>query len=70
MTGSVNQRGRCGAGDAGGEGADHAHSVHQADLPGALQEQSERSQLQRNPQTAADRATTPGRDAGPARAVS
>lgn len=57
-------------GDAGGEGADHQDPVQQAHLPGALQEQGQRPQLQRDPQAEADGAAAPGGDARSARAVS
>ncbi|KAM4733674.1 engulfment and cell motility protein 3 isoform 2-T2 [Anableps anableps] len=53
--------------DAGGEGADHQDAGQQAHLPGALQEQSERSELQRDPEAAADGAAAPGGDARSAR---
>lgn len=58
------------AGDAGGAGADHQDPVPQAHVPGAVQEQSERPELQRDPEATADRADAPGGDAGCACAVS
>lgn len=57
-------------GDAGGEGADHQDPVDEADLPGALQKQSQRSELQRDPEAAADGAAASGGDPRSARAVS
>lgn len=57
-------------GDAGGEGADHQDAVQQAHLAGAVQEQGQRPQLQRDPQTAADGAAAPRGDSGSARSVS
>lgn len=57
-------------GDAGGEGADHQDAVQQAHLAGAVQEQGQRPQLQRDPQAAADGAAAPRGDSGSARSVS
>lgn len=57
-------------GDAGGERADHQDAVQQAHLPGAVQEQSQRPELQRDPQAAADGAAAPRGDSGSARSVS
>jgi len=58
------------AGAAGGAGADHQDPGPQAHLSGTIQDQSERAELQRDPEAAADGAAAPGGDAGCARAVS
>lgn len=57
-------------GDAGGQGADHQDPVDKTHLPGALQKQSQRSELQRDPEAAADGAAASGGDARPSCAVS
>lgn len=58
------------AGDAGGAGADHQDPEPQAHVPGTIQDQSERTELQRDLEAAADGAAAPGGDAGCACAVS
>lgn len=50
------------AGDASSSGADHQNTCSEAHFYGAVQEQSECSQLQRDPASPADRTNAPGRD--------
>lgn len=57
-------------GDASGSGANNSNLDPKAHLAGAVQEPSERPELQRDPPASADGTDAPGRDSGCAGAVS